>query len=174
MAVTSASDFAAISAIAACIAPVAAIGAVTVSIWQAYFTTRVNALLQWEAKWTSEPMRSTRKQAAASLLAGEEPPNRHVDRVLDFFETLAGIFLKPNPPFDVPIISDDWARHTFYWDAVCYWTKCQSYIATVHKLETSSNAWEDFLKLMPRWIARSGGPPSNDDIDGYLEDERDG
>jgi|ERR1700719_3193758 len=160
--------------IAAWVVALAAIAAVAASIWQAYFTTRVSALLQLEAKWTSTEMRNTRKHAARSLLNGENPPSRHVDRVLDFFETIAGIFVKPNPPFDLPIIPYDWARHTFYWDAVCYWTKCQSYIASVRENEAPHDAWEDFLKLMPTWIALEGGPPENDYIDGFLEDESHG
>jgi hypothetical protein len=163
-----------LTVIALWITAVGASAAAVVAMWQAYFTMKVNALLHFEARWTSKEMRRTRRLAAISLLQGDDPPSRHVDRILDFFEALAGIFLKPTLPFDIPIISDEWARHTFYWDAVCYWTKCQAYIEQVQKEEPPNDAWEDFHKLMPQRIRNEGGPPTNESVDGFLEDERDG
>ena len=55
-----------------------------------------------------------RCNAATGLLENEY--NADVDSVLDFFEGLAGIFLKPHGwgPFRTSVLPDKWARHTFY------------------------------------------------------------
>ncbi len=158
-------------AIAACVTAVIALVAAVVSIWQAHFTTRVQALLHFDSSWSSDSMRATRRKAASGLLKGE--PNADVDRVLDFLETLAGIFVKRRGVFCSRVIPDDWARRTFYWVAVCYWSKSRDYIETVRRKATERQAWKDLCELMPRWTAAEGNePPTAQDIDGFLDDEK--
>jgi len=157
-----------IMAIAACVTAVIALVAAAISIWQALFTTRVQALLQCDSSWTFDSMRATRRKAAASLLKGQ--PTADVDRILDFFETIAGLFVKRHGLFRV--LPDRWARHTFYWYAVCYWSKSRDYIDIIRQRPTEQTAWEDLCALMPRWIAIEGGPPTPKDIDDFLADER--
>ena len=157
-----------VTAIAACVAALVALVAAIIAIWQVRFTTRVQALLQCDGTWTSETMLVTRRKAAASLLKGK--PNPDVDRVLDFFETIAGLFVKRRWFFSV--IPDDWARHTFYWHAVCYWSKSRDYIDIVRQRPTEHAAWEDLCSLIPRWIEAEGGPPTPKDIDDFLADEQ--
>ena len=159
-----------IAALAACAAALIALATAAISIWQAHFTTRVQALLQLDSSWTSDTMLATRRKAAASLLKGE--PSAEVDRVLDFFETIAGLFVKPHWLFRLRVIPDRWARHTFYWMAVCYWSKSRTYIESVRQHPTEHDAWEDLCDLMPRWIAAEGGSPTPKDIDDFLADER--
>jgi hypothetical protein len=153
-----------IAALAACVAALIAVIAAIISIWQTRFTTRVQVLLQRDSSWMSDALRSTRRKAAAALLQDE--PTTDVDRVLDFFETVAGIFVKHH------VLPDQWARHTFYWSAVCYWSKSRDYIETVRQRQTEHRAWEDLCSLMPHWIATEGGsPPTPKDIDDFLADE---
>lgn len=72
--------------------------------------------------------------AAASLLKGES--SVHVDRVLDFYEPIAGLFVKPHGLLRSHVLPDRWTRHTFYWSAVCYWSKNRDYIDTVRQRPT--------------------------------------
>jgi hypothetical protein len=162
-------DANAIAATAACAAALIALATAVISIWQVRFTTRVAALLQLDSAWGSETMLATRRKAAASLLKGE--PSADVDRVLDFFETIAGLFVKPKSLFRLRVIPDRWARHTFYWTAVCYWSKSRHYIETVRQSPTEKDAWEDLCSLMPCWMAAEGGPPTAEDIDDFLRAE---
>jgi hypothetical protein len=159
-----------IMALAACVTAFIALVAAIISIWQAHFTTRVQALLQCDSSWTSDSMRATRRKAAASLLKGQ--PTADVDRILDFFETIAGLFVKRHGLFCSRVLPDKWARHTFYWHAACYWSKSRDYIDTVRQRPTEQAAWEDLCELMPRWIAAEGGSPTPKDIDDFLADER--
>ena len=158
-----------IAAVAACAAVIVALIAAVISVWQAHFTTRVQALLQCDSSWMSDTMRASRRKAAASLLKGK--PSADVDRVLDFFETIAGLFVKRHGLFRSRVIPDRWARHTFYWYAVCYWSKSRDYIDTVRLRATEQEAWADLCELMPCWIAAEGGAPTPKDIDSFLEDE---
>ena len=158
-----------IAAIAACAAALIALAAAVISICQAHFATRVQALLQLESAWTSATMVATRQKAAASLTKGE--PSAEVDRTLDFLETVAGLFVKPHPLWRLRVIPDRWARHTFYWAAACYWSKSCDYIKTVRERTTEQEAWEDLCILIPRWIEAEGGPPKLEDIEGFLTDE---
>jgi hypothetical protein len=88
--------------------------------------------------------------------------------VLDFFETIAGIFVKGR----WPVIRDQWAHHTFYWYAVCYWSKSRPLINKTQQNKTERNAWIDLDELMPRWIQLDGGEaPTQEDIDDFLESE---
>ena len=113
-------------------------------------------------------MLKTRRRAADSLLNGEDSSD--IDTVLNFFATIAGIFVKGW----WPVIPNKWAHHTFYWDAVCYWSKSRTIINTTQQSKTERNAWKDLDDLMPRWIKFDGGdPPTQEDIDGYLKGERD-
>jgi hypothetical protein len=159
-----------VAAIAACAAALIALATAIIAIWQVHFTTRVQALLQCDSSWTSEAMRATRRKAAASLLKGES--SVYVDRVLDFYETIAGLFVKPHGLFCSRVLPDRWARHTFYWSAVCYWSKSRDYIDTVRLRPTEHDAWEDLCDLMPRWINAEGDAPTQKDIDDFLADER--
>jgi hypothetical protein len=156
-------------AIAACVTALIALITAAISIWQAHFTTRVQALLQCDSSWTSDTMVATRRKASASLLKGQ--PSADVDRVLDFFETIAGLFVKRHGLFRSRVLPDRWARHTFYWHAVCYWSKSRDYIDTVRQRPTETAAWEDLCDLMPRWIAAEDGSPTQKDIDDFLTDE---
>jgi hypothetical protein len=117
----------------------------------------------------ADSMRVVRRRAAASLL--QAAPDANVDRVLDYFETIAGIFVKRHGLFRSRVLPDCWARHTFYWYAVCYWSKSRDYIGSVRARPTEENAWKDLDELMPRWIAAEGGPPTQTDADGFLSDE---
>ena len=157
-----------ITAIATSFAALIALAAVFVVVWQTRFTTRVQTLLQCDARWFSEEMRATRRKAAGSLL--REEPSPDVDRVLDFFETIAGLFVKPHGFFRTSALPNSWARHSYYWDAVCYWTKSRDYIDTVRARPSEKAAWEDLDALMRRWVAEEGGPTSTD-IDLFLHDE---
>lgn len=159
-----------VAAVAACVAALVALITAVISIWQAHFTTRVQALLQCDSSWTSDSMSATRCKAAVSLLKGQ--PSADVDRILDFFETIAGLFVKRHGLFRSRVLPDRWARHTFYWHAVCYWSKSRDYIDTVRQRPTEQAAWEDLCDLMPRWIAAEGGAPTPKDIDDFLADER--
>ena len=159
-----------VTAIAAIATAVIALFAAAIAIWQVRFTTRVQALLQCDSAWTSDTMRATRRKAAASLLKGQ--PTADIDRILDFFETIAGLFVKRHGLFCFRVLPDHWARHTFYWHAVCYWSKSRDYIDTVRQRPTEQAAWEDLCGLMPRWIAAEGGSPTPKDIDDFLADER--
>ena len=156
----------------AAIAAVLAFGALVISVWQARFTTRAQALLQLDAAWTSESMRATRRKAATSLLRGEATAD--VDRVLDFFETVAGLFVKPHGiwPFRSRVLPDRWAHHTFYWHAACYWSKSRDHIDSVRQRPSEEAAWEDLCDLIPRWIASEPAAPTPKDIEQFLEDER--
>jgi hypothetical protein len=159
-----------ITAVAACVAALIAVVAALISIWQAHYTTRVQVLLQCDSSWMSDAMRATRRKAATSLHKGE--PTADVDRILDFFETIAGLFVKRHGLFCSRVLPDKWARHTFYWVAVCYWSKSRDYIEAVRQRETERDAWKDFSDLMPRWVAAEGGPPTQKDIDDFLDDEK--
>lgn len=157
-------------AIAAWVAALGAVAAALVTIWQARFSVRVQALLQLDSSWMSDSMRASRRKAAGALLS--EKPDANVDRVLDYFETIAEIFVKPHWLFWTSILPDKWARHTFYWYAVCYWSKSREYIAAVRERPTEEAAWEDLCDLMPRWISAEGGPPTQKDVDDFIADER--
>jgi hypothetical protein len=151
---------------AAVVTAAAAVIALGVSAWQAHFTTGVQALLQLEARWSSGQMLKTRRSAAASLLNGK--PNSDVDTVLDFFESIAGVFVKGR----WPIIRDQWVWHTFYWYAVCYWSKSRDLINATQQSKTEHNAWVDLGALMPRWIKLDGGEaPTQENIDSFLRSE---
>jgi hypothetical protein len=155
------------------VAALAAVGAALAAIWQARFTTRVQVLLQFTNSWSSDAMLKTRISAAAALL--NDKPSVDVDNVLDFFETIAGLFVKPRGLFRLRVIPDEWARHTFYWCAACYWSKSRDYISTVRQRPTERDAWKDLCDLMPRWVKAEGGePPTSQDIDDFLRDERRG
>jgi hypothetical protein len=162
----------AITAIATCVAAVIALVAALIAIWQARYTTRVQVLLQLDSYWASDAMRATRRKAATALLKGK--PTADVDRVLDYFETIAGIFVKRHGLFGVlpGILPDKWAQHTFYWYAVCYWSKSRDYIEDVRQRSTEKAAWEDFCEIMPRWINADGVSPTQKDIDDFLADEQ--
>jgi hypothetical protein len=155
-----------VAAIAVVIATV-----ICASIWQARFTTRVQVLLQCDIRWSSTDMRKTRHKAAVSLLGNK--PTVDVDRVLDFFETVAGLLIKRRGLFGLRVIPDVWARHTFYWCAVCYWSKSHDYIAAVQQRSTERDVWKDLCALIPLWVEAEGGdPPTPKDIDDFLNDER--
>ena len=141
-----------------------ALFAALVSIWQTRYTTRVQALLQLDGTWSGASMCGARKRAAASLLNGD--PTADVDRVLDFFETMAGIFLKHR------VIPEEWARHTFYWGAVCYWLKAKSYMNEVRANPAESEAWKDFCELMLKW-AQKESLPEEGLVRAFMEDEAD-
>lgn len=158
-----------ITAIAACAAALIALVTAVIAIWQSHFTTRVQALLLCDSSWKSDAMRETRRKAASSLLNGK--PSVDVDRVLDFFETIAGLFVKRHGLFQSRVLPDRWARHTFYWCAVCYWSKSQDYIDSLRQRPTEHDAWKDLCDLMPSWINAEGGSPTPKDIDDFLIDE---
>jgi hypothetical protein len=160
-------DSNAVAALAACAAAVIALVTAGVLIWQTYFGARVQAFLQLVGSWESESMLTVRRRAAKSLLAKVRNPD--VDRVLDFFETIAGLFCKPRGVMRFRVIPDDWARHTFYWYAACYWGKSRDYIDAVRQRPTGQAAWEDFCDLIPRWIAKEGAPTPQD-IEDFLAD----
>ena len=157
-----------VAAYAACVIAVMALFAAAVAIWQAHFTTRVQALLQLDSSWMSDAMRDARRKAASSLLKGETSVD--VERVLDFFETIAGLFLKPHGIlfFRSRVLYDHWTRHTFYWYAVCYWRKSLDHINAVRQRPRERGAWENLCDLMPRWEAAEGGAPTAGDIDEFL------
>jgi hypothetical protein len=136
-------------------------------VWQTMFTTRIQTLLQCDAAWSSSDMRATRRRAAAALLNGK--PDADVDRVLDFFETITGIYSKPNA-LGISALPDSWAEQTFYWDAVCYWTKSRSYVNSVRAKPSEHDVWDDLAERMPRWIAEEGAPRPAD-VDEYLRGE---
>jgi hypothetical protein len=159
-----------ITLIATCVTAGIALVAAIISIWQAHFTTRVQALLQVDAVWTSDLMRANRRKAAASLLA--DSPTAELDRILDYFETIAGIFVTPHGLFRSRVIPDSWARHTFYWSAACYWTASREYIKEVRQKPSEQDAWKDLDELIPRWIKAEGSAPTEKDIGGFLDDEQ--
>ena len=136
-------------------------------LWQTRFATRVQALLQCDSEWRSDKMCSIRRKAASALLSGESTAD--VDRLLDFFETIAGLFVKRHGLFRV--LPDRWARHTFYWPAVCYWSKSRDYIDDVRSMPTQQAAWKDLCELMHRWTACEGAP-SAEDVQTFLTDEK--
>ena len=163
-------DWSMIASIAAVISALAAVVAALIAIWQARLAARVQVLLQYDAYWTSESLRSARRKAATSLLRKE--PSADVDRILDYFETIAGIYVKPHGLFRIRVLPDRWAHHTFYWYAVCYWSKSRDYIESVQSRKSEERAWKDLCSLMPSWIKADGGPPTEKDIDDFLEDEK--
>lgn len=165
-------SFDAITAIATCVAALIALVTAVIAIWQVRYTTRVQVLLQCDSSWTSDAMRTTRRKAATALLKGK--PTVDVDRVLDFFETIAGIFVKRHGPFGIfpSILPDKWAQHTFYWHAVCYWSKSCDYIESVRQRSTENAAWEDLCEIIPQWISAEGVSPTPKDIDDFLADEQ--
>jgi hypothetical protein len=156
--------------VAVWVAAFGAIAAAFIAIWQARFTVRVQTILQLDKSWASDSMRAARRKAAGSLLFGK--PDANVDRVLDYFETIAGIYAKPHRLFRPSVPPDNWARHKFYWYAVCYWSKSREYIDAVRQRPTEGAAWENLCDLMPRWISAEGGPPTQKDIDDFIANER--
>ena len=145
--------------------------ALWVSIWQPRYITRVQVLLQLDSTWTSEAMCRTRRKAATALVNAK--PTADVDRVLDFFETIAGLFVQRHWwwPLSSRVLPDSWASHTFFWHAACYWSSSRDYIEEVRQRSTERESWEDLCELIPRWIKKHGAPTPKD-IEAFLEDEK--
>ncbi len=146
------------------------------SAWQAYRTTSIQALLQLDNIWHSDYMRASRKRAAISLT--KDDPDADADRVLDYFETIAGIFVNQPKifswlPFKLwPVIPDKWARHTFYWICACYWMASEDYIKTVRGSSIiQKTTWEDFSNLINKWITIEGKPAA-EEVKEFLSDEQ--
>ena len=162
-------DAGTITAIFTAVAAVAALASVMAVKRQTRATLQVQSLLQLDDRWWSGGMRETRKAAAKALL--EKKYDSSVGRVLDFFETLAGLFVKGK------VLSNEWAHHTFYWYAVCYWSKSRDPVKSLNLTPSEKRAWEDLDEMMPKWIdydvKQGGARPTDDDIDNFLQEELD-
>src|SRR5712692_4358377 len=136
-------DAGTITAIFTAVAALAAFASVRAVKWQTRATLKVQSLLQLDDRWWSDGMRKTRKTAAKALLEKKYDPS--VGRVLDFFETLAGLFVKGK------VLSNEWAHHTFYWYAVGYWSKSRDPVKSLNLAPSEKRGWEDLDEMMPKW-----------------------
>ena len=152
-----------ISTIATSVAALAALATAVIAIWQTRVTTSVQTLLTLESRWTADAMIKWRSKAAHSLLAGN--PGVEVDRILDFFETLFGIFVRKK------IVPADWINHTFFWDAACYWIKCKDHVKMVQSAPSEADAWKDYGAAMAKWIGAEKHPPTDEDARKFMVDE---
>ena len=135
-----------------------------VAIWRTRFTTRVQVLLQCDNSWASR--RDARRKAATALLAGS--PTADVDRVLRFFETLAGIFVKPRGVFRDRILPgflgvstpSTGRRRAIGGRVMTTSLACRSG-------GPSQMLGRNSVRLMSRWTPTAGGVPAEKDLESF-------
>jgi hypothetical protein len=101
-------------------------------------TLGVGSMLRLDEAW--ESLSSTRRYAAKQLL--DRAPGSDVDKILDFFDTIALLTRRK-------VLDEELAWPTFYWPAANYWSASQDYVRTVQRAEGGAT-WQDLQRLIPR------------------------
>lgn len=172
------------------VAALATVASVVGIVWQTRCTTSIQATLQLLAAWDGSPMFPRIRHTAAlngfahlsrlmehqgATIAGIETSTpalnatAHIDSVLDFFETVAGLTRRHWYEWSRPL-SVTQAYNSFYWPMACYWVSAKDYIAEA-AADEGQDTWEEYRDLMTQFLQISGGEPSVQHALTFFEDE---
>lgn len=126
---------------------------------------KIRLQLQMEDRFFFDPhMIAARRKLAEQILC-HAPHSKVQESIMNFFDTM-GVFLREK------YLNEELISESFSWYGTRWWTACKDYIEEENK-RPGGPFFEDFKNLVDTFKKREKEEPSPEDIETFLDEEKD-